>query len=1065
MNVGLFLLALGPRLAAAWGHFVTSDELAWVYRSTRFLAALSTGDWAHTAQAGHPGVMTMWCGMIGILLRRLTAPQDAAAHLDWLAHLNWDYFDPYNGPALKQMAFFLVAGRLPVAILTSLAVVGIYLLAQRLWGQQVAFLGTVLLALDPFPVGLSAVLHVDALTTSFMTLSLLALLIAVVKGGLFRWTAFSGALAGLAMLTKSPAIFLVPFTALILAVAFLAQRARALRFGGAFLLWLAVAVLTFCALYPAMWVSPGSTLQSIFGAAEQHAVSLANLVFFCGRTAPDPGPFFYPVALAFRTSPVVWCGVLVAIPLFLRRRTTEWVHGRRLPLLALLVFSILFAVFMTLPVKKFDRYLMPIFPALDLLAAAGLVGAAEWVSDKWRRGMPIVLSTAIILQALISLPYTPYFLAYENPLLGGPKGAAQVLPVGWGEGLDQAAAYLNGLEGAENMYVATGAVPHFAPVFLGKTLPLDEANLPLADYLVVTVGDEQMHPAEIGALLAGAELVHTVRLGNLDYARVYANTAYRLADAYVADRAQPGDVIVFDAAGERYASELPFHAFTASDDAATVALGLSELTHGQQRLWYLSYPNASPILRKYIAGQLAAGAELVSQEKVGAVTVSLHRLPSGVTFQAPAQEFEANFGGQLALVDHVLLTPRVAYPSQVRLVLRWKALSPVADDYTVFVNLVDQAGHLRGTGGGGALLADGTFPPTSTWTPGDVVDTEISVSLEGGMPPGLYQLVVVVSKLDQSKRLIVLDAQGAPAGIAYEVEEVEVLPASEQPPLEALPIFHPLTQTWGTGLELLGYNLASQVDAGGTVTLGLFWRGQTRLHRDYELRLQLRAADGRAIWESAPPLCSYPTSRWSPGEVFYILYDLKIGVDVPAGQYRLVMAVLDPDGEPLAPGYFGLASLEVTSRTRRFDLPGAIQHPLNMRLGANGEVMLLGYDLPQTEVAPGGVITLTLYWRCELPLDASYTVFTHLLDPDELVRGQVDSPPQGGAAPTTTWLAGEIIVDEYRIPVDGDALAGSYRIEVGMYDPATIVRLPVFAADGSRLPDDRVLLETAIAVR
>ena len=1050
---------------AAWGRFITSDELAWVYRSTRFLTALSTGDWARTAQAGHPGVTTMWCGVAGILLRRLTAPGAAAERLAWLAHLNWDHFDPYNGPALKQMAFFLVAGRLPVVVLTSLAVVGIYLLARRLWGQRVALLGAVLLALDPFPVGLSAVLHVDALTASFMTLSLLALLVGVMGEGLLRWVAFSGALAGLAMLTKSPAIFLIPFTALILAVAFLERREKILRLGGAFFLWLAIAVLTFCALYPAMWVSPGNTLQFIFGTVERHAESLANLTFFRGRTVADPGPLFYPVALAFRTSPVVWCGVLLALPLLLRHRTTDWLQGRRLSLLALLLFALSFIAFMTSPVKKFDRYLMPTFPALDLVAAAGLVGGAEWLSCRWGQGAPVALTTAVVLQAVVSLPYAPYFLAYENPLLGGPKGAAMILPVGWGEGLDRAAAYLNGLEGAENMYVATEAGPHFAPAFVGKTLRLDEANLPMADYLVVSVEDRQVYPAKIETLLAGAELVHTVRLGNLDYARVYANTAYRLADAYVADRVQPGDVIVLDAAGERYAARLPFHAFAATDDANTVARGLNELTRDQQRLWYLSYPQASPILKKYIAGQLAARAELVSQEKVGAVMVSLYYLPSGVTFEAPARAFEANFGGQLALVDHVLLTPNVAYPGQVRLVLRWKALSPVADDYTVFVNLLDQAGHLRGTGGGGSLLVDEAFPPTSTWTPGDVIDTEVSVSLESGLPPGLYQLAIVVSKLDQSKRLIVLDAQGAPAGIAYQVEGVEVLPASEQPSIEQLTISRHLSQVWDEGLELLGYNLADRVDAGGTVTLGLFWRGQARMNRDYKLHFQLQAADGHTLWESTAPLCLYPTSRWSPGEVFHVLYDLKVSVDVPAGQCRLVMAVLDPDGEPLAPGDFDLASLEVTSRAHRFNLPGAIQYPLNARLGAGGEVTLLGYDLPQTEVMPGSVVILTLYWRCESPLDASYTVFTHLLDPDGLVRGQVDSPPQGGVAPTTTWLAGEIIVDVYHIPVDKDAPAGDYRIEVGMYDSATIIRLPVFSAGGSRLPDDRVLLETTITVR
>ena len=1067
---GLFLLALGPRLVAAWGRFVTSDELTWVYRATRFLAALSTGDWAHTAQAGHPGVTTMWCGVAGLLLRRLTAPGATVAHLTRLARLAW--LDPGDGPALKQLVFFLVAGRLPVAVLTSLAVVGIYLLARRLWGGRVALVGAVFLALDPFLVGLSAVLHVDALAASFMTLSLLALLIGVVEAGPFRWVALSGALAGLAVLTKSPAVFLVPFTALTLGVAFLARRewrpGRALRLGGAFLLWLAVASLTFCALYPAMWVSPLGTLRGIFGTASRHAGSSVHPIFFWGRAIFDPGPFFYPVALAFRTSPVIWLGVLAALPPLLGRSIPDWARRRRLPLLALLCFAVLFVVFMTPPTKKFDRYLVPVFPALDLVAAAGVVGMAKWVSGWRRRGALVVIATAIVLQALVSLPYMPYFLAYENPLLGGPRMAAKVLPVGWGEGVDRAAAYLNGLEEAGDLYAAAGAMPHFAPLFAGETLLLNEENLPLADYLVVSAGDEQVRPSEIETLLADAELVHTVRLGNLDYVRVYANTAYRRLASYIGDQAQSGDVIVLDAAGQfarGYDGGLPLHVFTATDDAATVAHGLDELVEGRERLWYVSYPNASPILKKYIAGQLAAEAELMSQETVGAVTVSLYRLPSGATFRAPAQTFEADFGGRLALVDHVLLTPRVAYPGRVRLVLRWRALAPMITDYAVSINLLDQAGRLRGAGGGGTLLVNGFFFPTSAWTPGEIVEAEASLPLEGGLPPGQYPVVVVVSKPDQSGRLAALDAQGALMGAAYKVAEVKVQPATEQPRIEDLFISRRLSQVWGEGLELLGYNLAHRVDAGGTVTLGLFWRGRARMDRDYELRIQLRAPGGDVVWETVPPLCPYPTSRWSPGEIFHVLYDLNVAADVPPGQYRLVMAVLDPGGEPLAPGDFDLAPLEVTGRAHRFDLPEAVQHPLDLRLGAGGEVTLLGYDLPQTEVAPGGVVTLTLYWRCEAPLPASYTVFTHLLDPGGQVRGQVDSPPQGGAAPTTSWLVGEVIVDEYHIPFDGDAPAGVYHIEVGMYDPATVIRLPVFAADGSRLPDDRVLLENVVTVR
>ncbi|MBN1641131.1 MAG: hypothetical protein JXA09_07835, partial [Anaerolineae bacterium] len=61
-----------------------------------------------------------------------------------------------------------------------------------------------------------------------------------------------------------------------------------------------------------------------------------------------------------------------------------------------------------------------------------------------------------------------------------------------------------------------------------------------------------------------------------------------------------------------------------------------------------------------------------------------------------------------------------------------------------------------------------------------------------------------------------------------------------------------------------------------------------------------------------------------------------------------------------------------------------------------------------------------------------------------------------GNYPTTIWLPGEFVVDVYPIAVHADAPPGAYVIEVGMYDPADVGRLPV--RDPSGAAGDRVLL-------
>lgn len=97
-------------------------------------------------------------------------------------------------------------------------------------------------------------------------------------------------------------------------------------------------------------------------------------------------------------------------------------------------------------------------------------------------------------------------------------------------------------------------------------------------------------------------------------------------------------------------------------------------------------------------------------------------------------------------------------------------------------------------------------------------------------------------------------------------------------------------------------------------------------------------------------------------------------------------------------------------------------------------------------------------------METIYTVFTHLLNPSGMVRGQLDQPPLGGEAPTTTWLPGEVLVDRYVIPIAPDAPPGTYQVEIGMYNPATLERLPAFDETEHRLQHDRILLEDTVEV-
>lgn len=139
----------------------------------------------------------------------------------------------------------------------------------------------------------------------------------------------------------------------------------------------------------------------------------------------------------------------------------------------------------------------------------------------------------------------------------------------------------------------------------------------------------------------------------------------------------------------------------------------------------------------------------------------------------------------------------------------------------------------------------------------------------------------------------------------------------------------------------------------------------------------------------------------------------------------------------------------------RFDLP-ALQFERQVTL-ANG-VTFLGHDLDGRNgvYRAGEPIHLTLYWRAEAPPRQAWTVFTHVLGAHDEVIAGYDNPPCRRTCPTPTWRAGEVISDEYWLRLPVDLAAGSYRLEIGLYDAATGVRLPLLQPS----PDegDRILL-------
>jgi uncharacterized membrane protein len=286
---------------------------------------------------------------------------------------------------------------------------------------------------------------------------------------------------------------------------------------------------------------------------------------------------------------------------------------------------------------------------------------------------------------------------------------------------------------------------------------------------------------------------------------------------------------------------------------------------------------------------------------------------------------------------------------------------------------------------------------------------------------------------------------------------------------------YPMVVDFGGLLRFLGFNLNQKE---GMTSLVLYWQPLLPVERDYWIYPFFYDEGGRIIEDTTlRPMTTalwYPTSRWKEGEIvrmetlpWDVGKDFNVGLGVIEGESwevweeRLSLEVVTSTlvissfDEDTALKLLEVRYGEPTTPERAFVTP-SISFPLQVDFAE--KILLLGYDLSPPSLSPGEALHLTLYWQALSEMEEDYTIFTHLIDEGGKIWGQKDNFPAGGTRPTSGWLVGEIVVDEYDIPVRGDALPGVYTIEIGMYDLISGERLAAFDAAGERLAGDRVIL-------
>jgi hypothetical protein len=110
-------------------------------------------------------------------------------------------------------------------------------------------------------------------------------------------------------------------------------------------------------------------------------------------------------------------------------------------------------------------------------------------------------------------------------------------------------------------------------------------------------------------------------------------------------------------------------------------------------------------------------------------------------------------------------------------------------------------------------------------------------------------------------------------------------------------------------------------------------------------------------------------------------------------------------------------------------------------------IVLRGYELYQSDDMPRGSgerLGLYLHWEATTPVDAYLKVFAHVFDKTGKLVAQHDSVPALWTKPTSEWHTGETVVDFHPLPLAGVEGQGPFTVRVGLYDPGSGQRVPVF---------------------
>ncbi len=250
---------------------------------------------------------------------------------------------------------------------------------------------------------------------------------------------------------------------------------------------------------------------------------------------------------------------------------------------------------------------------------------------------------------------------------------------------------------------------------------------------------------------------------------------------------------------------------------------------------------------------------------------------------AEAYRLDINFGDETRLLACQLDKGVVRRGDPLSVTLYWQPLAEMERDYNVFIHVLGRDEQV--------IAQEDTYPgmgsyPTSLWQVGGVIkDTYGMYVLPESKAPSRFRVEVGVYDRSTGEVLPAFDGDGHPLhGVT--VAQGKVTTRQEPHYSGGTPVAFDLAHQ----VSLTGYKVdKTEVKAGETIEVALYWRAQSKIEEDYTVFVHLVDVEG-TIWgqhDSQPVNGYYPTSFWDQDEIVKDKHAFAVGEDTPPGEYRI----------------------------------------------------------------------------------------------------------------------------------------------------------------------------------